>query len=105
MCRRIVSYFIIIPLFMFLTFSFKVLAHSEANEVSFEDTVEANADNVFELKSKSAILVDTIGGNILYEKNAHEKLPIASITKIMSMLLVMEAIQSGKLIMEDMVEV
>lgn len=105
MSRRVVSYFIIISFTVLLMFNFKVFAQSEANENSFEDTVEVNSASAFELKSKSAILVDTIGGNILYEKNIHEKLPIASVTKIMSMLLVMEAIDSGKLTMNDMVEV
>ncbi|MGE5612980.1 MAG: D-alanyl-D-alanine carboxypeptidase family protein [Bacillota bacterium] len=48
-----------------------------------------------DLKAKAVILVDHSTGKVLLEKNSHEKLPIASITKIMSMLLVMEAIDSG----------
>lgn len=51
--------------------------------------------------SKSAILLETSTGKVLYEKNANEKLAPASMTKIMSMLLVMEAIDSGKLSMDD----
>jgi len=47
--------------------------------------------------AKSAILMDADTGTVLFEKNAHEKLPPASITKIMTMLLVMEAIRDGKL--------
>lgn len=47
--------------------------------------------------SKSAILLETSTGKILYENNSHEKLPPASMTKIMSMLLIMEAIDSNKL--------
>lgn len=50
-----------------------------------------------EIKAKSAILVEASTGKILYEKNAHEKLPPASITKIMTELLTLEAIESGKL--------
>ncbi|MCR4435541.1 MAG: D-alanyl-D-alanine carboxypeptidase family protein [Clostridiales bacterium] len=61
--------------------------------------------SVFDLKAKSAILVDGISGSILLEKNSHEKLPIASVTKIMTMLLAMEAIDSGKLKFEDTVPV
>lgn len=51
--------------------------------------------------SKSAILLETSTGKIIYENNANEKLPPASMTKIMSMLLIMEAINSGKLSLED----
>ncbi|MBR1414048.1 MAG: D-alanyl-D-alanine carboxypeptidase [Bacilli bacterium] len=49
----------------------------------------------------SGILIEKSTGQILYEKNAHEKRPMASMTKIMSMLLVMEQIDKGKLTMED----
>jgi serine-type D-Ala-D-Ala carboxypeptidase (penicillin-binding protein 5/6) len=48
-------------------------------------------------KAKSAILIERDTGNILYEKNAHEKLPPASMTKIMTMLLILEAIEKGTL--------
>jgi serine-type D-Ala-D-Ala carboxypeptidase (penicillin-binding protein 5/6) len=47
--------------------------------------------------AKSAILIERDTGAILYEKNAHEKLPPASMTKIMTMLLIMEAIDKGEL--------
>lgn len=46
---------------------------------------------------KSAVLMDLSSGKILFEKNSHEKLPIASVTKVMTLLLIMEAIDSGKL--------
>ena len=47
------------------------------------------------LKSKAALLMDSGTGTVLLDKNSHEKHPIASITKIMSMLLIMEAIDAG----------
>ncbi|MFD2672833.1 D-alanyl-D-alanine carboxypeptidase family protein [Marinicrinis sediminis] len=53
--------------------------------------------------AKSAILMDADSGTVMYEKNAHDQLPPASITKIMSMLLIMEAIDEGKIGMDDMV--
>lgn len=56
-----------------------------------------------DIKAKSAILMEVNTGKILYEQNADEKLPPASITKIMSLLLVMEAISDGKLTLEDVV--
>ena len=51
--------------------------------------------------SKSAILLDATTGTILYKKNEHEKLAPASMTKVMSMLLIMEAIDHGSLSLED----
>ncbi|MCM3747340.1 D-alanyl-D-alanine carboxypeptidase [Paenibacillus pasadenensis] len=53
--------------------------------------------------ARSAIVMDADSGTIIYEKNSHDKLPPASITKIMTMLLVMEAIQDGKLKLTDKV--
>ena len=55
--------------------------------------------------SKSAILLETSTGKIIYENNSHEKLAPASMTKIMSMLLIMEAIDDGKLSFEDDVQI
>ena len=46
---------------------------------------------------KSAVLMDVATGTVLYEKNAHEALAPASVTKVMTMLLIMEAIDSGAL--------
>lgn len=54
---------------------------------------------------KSAILMEASTGNVLFEANADEHLPIASVTKIMTMLLIMERIESGALTFEDMVTV
>ncbi|RLQ95033.1 D-alanyl-D-alanine carboxypeptidase family protein [Falsibacillus albus] len=48
-------------------------------------------------KTKSAILIERDTGSVLYDKNSHEKLPPASMTKIMTMLLIMDAIDQGRL--------
>ena len=56
-----------------------------------------------EISAPSAILMDAKSGKILYEKNAHEQRPCASITKVMTLLLVMEALDSGKIHMDDVV--
>lgn len=55
------------------------------------------------LTAASAILIEPVSGKVLLEQNADEALPPASVTKIMSLLLVMEAIDSGKLREEDMI--
>ena len=52
---------------------------------------------------KSALLMDAATGTILYESNAHEALAPASVTKVMTMLLIMEAIDSGRIGWEDTV--
>ncbi len=56
-----------------------------------------------EVAGKSAILIDAATGTVLCEKNAHEKLAPASVTKVMTMLLIMEAIDSGKIAWSDTV--
>ena len=50
-----------------------------------------------EVEAKSALLMDVATGTVLYEHNAHEALAPASVTKVMTMLLIMEAIDSGKI--------
>ncbi len=56
-----------------------------------------------EIPAKSAVLMDAGSGQLLFEKNAHQPMPPASITKIMTLLLVMEAIEDGQLRWEDTV--
>lgn len=56
-----------------------------------------------ETAGKSAVLMDVATGTVLYESNSHEKLAPASVTKVMTMLLIMEAIDSGKIGWDDMV--
>lgn len=55
--------------------------------------------------AKSVLLMEQSTKQILYENNPDEKLPIASVTKIMTLLLIMEAIDEGKITMDDMVSV
>ena len=56
-----------------------------------------------EVAGKSALLMDVATGTILVEQNPHERLSPASVTKIMTMLLIMEAIDSGAITLEDTV--
>ncbi|GAA0177200.1 D-alanyl-D-alanine carboxypeptidase family protein [Clostridium sediminicola] len=58
-----------------------------------------------EVEAKSAILIEPSTGKIIYEKNSHEKFAPASVTKIMTLLLTMESIDSGKIKMKDEVVV
>ncbi len=56
-----------------------------------------------ELTAKSAVLMEASTGKILFEKAQHDRLPPASVTKIMTMLLVVEALDNGQCNLEDMV--
>ncbi len=53
------------------------------------------------ITAPSAVLMETSTGKILFEKNPHEQRPCASVTKVMTLLLVFEAIDSGKLSLDD----
>ncbi len=63
------------------------------------------ADAAPEVSVPSAILVDQATGTVLFEKNADEQRAPASVTKVMTLLLIMEALQSGKLSMTDSIPV
>lgn len=55
--------------------------------------------------AKAAMLIDAGSGKVLWEKNAHERLPMASVTKLMTLVLAFRAIQHGKASMRDLVPV
>ena len=63
----------------------------------------AAAAPALEVAGKSAVLMDIATGQVLYEKNAHEPLAPASVTKVMTLLLIMEAIDGGVISWDDMV--
>ena len=65
--------------------------------------IEPLKDDDIRIAVPSAILMEKTTGEILYEKNAHERLAPASVTKVMTILLIMEAIESGTLSTEDTV--
>lgn len=52
-------------------------------------------------ESVSAVLLDAATGTVLFEKNSHQKLPPASVTKVMTMLMVVEAVDNGKVGWKD----
>ncbi len=71
------------------------IAPLKATAAEFSDKIDA----------KSAILMEASSGKVLFEQNADEPLPPASVTKIMTLLLVMEAIDGGKIELTDIVSV
>ena len=105
--RKIISIFIIEILIIFYsTFCYAndsiytwsspaTQAMAVSNNITEEYTNDTS--NPLKLDCKSAILIEQNTGEILYSYNVHEKLRPASVTKIMSILLIMEAIRSGKI--------
>ncbi|MCB2288446.1 D-alanyl-D-alanine carboxypeptidase [Clostridium sp. CS001] len=57
------------------------------------------------VEAKSALLMEPYSGKVIYEKNSHEKFAPASVTKIMTMLLAMEAIDAGKIKLQDKITI
>ncbi len=68
---------------------------------SLSEVVSTAAGTALEVGGKSAVLMELSSGQVLFEKNTHEKLPIASVTKIMTLLLVMEALDKGLIDLQD----
>ena len=79
--------------------------NSDVLETSTNITEEANSeisdDNFLGLDCGSAILIEQETGKVLYAHNIHEQLYPASVTKVMSILLIMEALDSGKISLTD----
>lgn len=74
--------------------------------ITIASGAEAQEDiKPFDVNAKSAVLMDAHTGTVLYAKNANEALPPASVTKVMTLLLIMEAIDSGNLSLQDKVSV
>lgn len=63
------------------------------------------SDNLLAPHAKSAIIIEESTGEILYEYNAHEKLAPASMTKMMSLLLIMEALENDVIKLNDMITI
>lgn len=74
--------------------------NTKENEIINTD-VEAEESNTLNLESESAILIEQTTGQVLYSHNAHEQLRPASVTKVMSILLIMEQIEKGALTLEE----
>jgi serine-type D-Ala-D-Ala carboxypeptidase (penicillin-binding protein 5/6) len=103
--------FVIIFSLLFNIFTiqtFAVTTVDETNTSAYDSiTVQKIMDktSLFDLTAKGAVLIDASTGKVLFEKDSHQKLPIASVTKVMSMLLIMEALDSGKIRLDDKVTV
>jgi D-alanyl-D-alanine carboxypeptidase (penicillin-binding protein 5/6) len=81
------------------------ILHAENIPNRATETVQTAASVDLALNCRAAILIDQNTGTVLYEMNADERVPIASITKVMTLLLTFEAIHDGKLTLADTVPV
>ena len=89
--------FILVFVMLMACFVIPAMAGDAAEETVAQSPVS------LDLACKSAILMDAATGTVLYEQNADEALPPASVTKIMTLLLVMEAIDAEAIKLTDMV--
>ena len=86
----------VLPLFLVLIMLLPLLTFAVSSEKS-ENVLPIASTDVLELDCESAVLMDAKTGTVIYEKSPDIALPPASVTKIMTLLLVMEAIDSGVL--------
>ncbi len=86
----------VISFLLFTSFTPLLAVHAASKEENQPELAE---------DAKSAILIEQDTGTILFNKNPHEKLPPASMTKIMTLLLIMEAIDEGSLSLDEKVRV
>ena len=87
-------------------YEWTVINNSDAIETNSQaegTSNEAIAKDELNLDCESAILIEQNSGQVLYEKNAHEQLRPASVTKLMTILLTFEALEAGQITLEDKV--
>lgn len=75
----------------------------ETNSSAEGESNEQIAKDELNLDCESAILIEQNSGQVLYEKNAHEQLRPASVTKLMTILLTFEALEAGQIKLDDKV--
>ena len=115
--KRVSKKTICLTLSIYILFSLFIIVRAENYEwtvINNSDAVETNslaegenADKIakdeLNLDCESAILIEQNSGQVLYEKNAHEQLRPASVTKLMTILLTFEALEAGQITLEDKV--
>ena len=89
--KKIFLFFVL----FFIGISYCLAEKQTSTDISLEGELTKNA--------KSAIMIEASTGKILYEKNKDEKLPMASMTKMMTLLLIMEEIDAGNLKWNEMI--
>lgn len=101
MLKKIIIYSLLFAIIFTMPIASTVLAGADSDVEVFTQT--SGSGNALNLKAKGAILIDGTTGTVLFEHNSRERLPMASVTKIMTMLLTMEAIDTGRISYDDMI--
>lgn len=85
------------------TFAVVTPNEEQTNYKTEESSIQTSAAPQFNFSSKAQVLMEQTTGNVIYANNEMEQLSPASVTKIMTILLIMDAIDSGKLSLTDTV--
>lgn len=97
----------IISVMLILLFAFSISAYAapQTDSVNFNSELETINAQLAPADAKAAILVECQTGKVLYSQDAEKKLPIASVTKIMTLCLIFDKIESGHITKDDIVTV
>lgn len=96
----------VIIFLLLILIPFNVFASDTMPVISeLESTIKETENSSLAKNAKSAILIEATTGEILFEKNSNEKLAPASMTKIMSMLVIVESIEKGVINWDDVITV
>lgn len=82
-----------------------VIIDESAVETVSDSPEEDKENSPFQVEAKGAVLIDASTGQVLMEQDSHKELPLASVTKVMTMLLVMESCEEGKISLTDQVTI
>jgi len=88
--------------FCLATDAIYVWSNSSSNS-TLQTVADVQDNNTLNLESGAAILIEQTTGKILYSHNSHEQLRPASVTKVMSILLIMEALDGGKITLDTQI--
>ena len=102
MKNKVLSLFILFLTFS-ISFSYGFTSLTIWNNLETEEVNNKPIENYLNLESESAILIELQTGQVLFEKDIHKQLRPASVTKIMSLLLIMEALDRGDITLETQV--
>ncbi len=102
MIRKRLFKSVLLSLIAALTISLPVMANPASGGKDIEKK-QIDKKPVLETTAESALLMEADTGKILFEKNPHKELPMASVTKLMTLLLASEAVESGKVKLTDKV--
>ena len=105
--KKYIRYILTVVIIVCNLFSVTVTAFAGGGDSDNSIYTNAESDEptdpgALQLESKSAVLMEVASGQVFYEMNANERMSPASITKVMTLLLTMEAIETGKIGLDDM---